>query len=586
MSERTFTFYGNSGHSFNHQRYQPQVSQVQQLPGLPSSSQYTTRHQHQSGLQQNEPHPIFVPRKVPNSHLNSQILAFDPNFRVHSSFPVTSQPNHQQRHANNFDSQFHGDIRSRHFYSNPLTFSKTDPLTVTPNHSATQSSSFPLLSKSPVNDGNRSYAGGYQSLYSSSTAGQVNPRATSSTQFLVHPPSNRVPVSVEIHAPLGHYHQHSLKSRGKDKKSNSFRKKLRSSLPTTLSSTSSSASQAMTVFSILGSDHTTSSSAIHSNVNPLKHSITFGSEATSGVTRHDLLCQQQEPSHSKQSNGSTPSLAFNGFAVGIKESPSNPNLETIVEELSPSSLSKTSVRPDMNPGNSSNPFPESKGSLPPRISFVPPSPSGSFSFPSGVSASFPNTPFKSPVDPGNCGLSSSLENNLMTSGINYNRNTKVMGRDLLSVPLDPSVDPSLEEIESFSCSLDGSRLPGRLERLDIEEGPINLCKTRRKSSILSMDRLFRHKIGSLPESNSRQSIVSHPDDNELRVTNFNRLTDLRKILNPEEEKEDLWAAFWARFQSCDWFDWNLNNAAKLITMGVFVVTIILIVKAIISSGSI
>ena len=162
----------------------------------------------------------------------------------------------------------------------------------------------------------------------------------------------------------------------------------------------------------------------------------------------------------------------------------------------------------------------------------------------------------------------------------------MMGRDLLSVPLDPSVDPSLEEIESFSCSLDGSRLPGRLERLDIEEGPINLCKTRRKSSILSMDRLFRHKIGSLPESNPRQSIVSHPDDNELRVTNFNRLTDLRKILNPEEEKEDLWAAFWARFQSCDWFDWNLNNAAKLITMGVFVVTIILIVKAIISSGSI
>jgi hypothetical protein len=283
----------------------------------------------------------------------------------------------------------------------------------------------------------------------------------------------------------------------------------------------------------------------------------------------------------------------------IKESASAANLETIVEELSPSSLSKSSVRIDMTTSNTQ----ATTGIIPPKFAFDPPTPTSSVSFasPRLTASSFPNSPLRSQGLPGNIisNMSSSLGNNcnsshVMTSGINCNKNTKVKGKDLLSIPSDPLDPTSFDEIESLSTSFDGSRLPGRLERLEIEGGPINPSKTRRKSSILSIDKLFRHKIGSLPDStgNARQSIVSrlsfssHPDDNELRVTNFNRLTDLRKILNPEEEKEDLWAAFWARFNSCDWFDWNLNNAAKLITIGVFVVTIILVVKAIINSGSI
>ncbi|XP_027199243.2 uncharacterized protein LOC113793409 [Dermatophagoides pteronyssinus] len=58
-----------------------------------------------------------------------------------------------------------------------------------------------------------------------------------------------------------------------------------------------------------------------------------------------------------------------------------------------------------------------------------------------------------------------------------------------------------------------------------------------------------------------------------------RVSDLRKILNPEVEKEDSFKKFTEAVENCDCFEFNLNNAAKLITIVVLLATFILVIKA-------
>ena len=58
-----------------------------------------------------------------------------------------------------------------------------------------------------------------------------------------------------------------------------------------------------------------------------------------------------------------------------------------------------------------------------------------------------------------------------------------------------------------------------------------------------------------------------------------RVSDLRKILNPEVEKEDSFKKFTEAVENCDCFEFNLNNAAKLITILVLLATFILVIKA-------
>lgn len=126
---------------------------------------------------------------------------------------------------------------------------------------------------------------------------------------------------------------------------------------------------------------------------------------------------------------------------------------------------------------------------------------------------------------------------------------------------------------------------------EIEALPPELNSKRRRSSLMSLDlKFFKNRISSASTNpyvgqSNRTSIISRlsfssEHDPTLRVTNFNKLTDLRRILNPEEEKEDWLDVFWSKFNTCDWFEWNLNNAAVLITLAVFVVTILLIIRTI------
>jgi len=408
-----------------------------------------------------------------------------------------------------------------------------------------------------------------------------------STQIFVQSSSNQIPVSVEIHTP---FKSQSLKSG----QVSSSRKKLRSDI--TSSNTSSIVTpvekEKMTVFTVFGAEHHqsansssmhfTSMKGLHSGSDPLSiHSQNYHQS-------NHLNNNQTSTSYTLLPNGHVPSVAVNELIHpppnALKESHSVANLETIVEELSPSALSNRSP-------SASSLFANNKESQANSVS----NPSFTFSFPPGV------------LNPGsatNMFDFTEMANNKARStsgsqeGINQSKNTKVVGKNLL-FPTAIGID-NLEEIQSISSSMDLRLNPSQghsgVGRLELEPPPPNTARTgRRKSSILSMDKLFhpqhRSRIGSVSDGmpNSRQSIISrlsfsHPEDNELRVTNFNRLTDLRRILNPEEEKEDLWATFWAKFNSCDWFEWNLNNAAKIITIIVFVVTLILIIQALINAG--
>ena len=58
-----------------------------------------------------------------------------------------------------------------------------------------------------------------------------------------------------------------------------------------------------------------------------------------------------------------------------------------------------------------------------------------------------------------------------------------------------------------------------------------------------------------------------------------RVSDLRNILNPEVEKEDSFKKLSETIENCECFEFNLNNAAKLITVVVLLATFILVIKA-------
>ena len=67
-------------------------------------------------------------------------------------------------------------------------------------------------------------------------------------------------------------------------------------------------------------------------------------------------------------------------------------------------------------------------------------------------------------------------------------------------------------------------------------------------------------------------------------TTSQRMSDLRKILNPEVEKEDSFKKFTEAIENCDCFEFNLNNAAKLITVLVLLATLVLVIRALKGDG--
>jgi len=63
---------------------------------------------------------------------------------------------------------------------------------------------------------------------------------------------------------------------------------------------------------------------------------------------------------------------------------------------------------------------------------------------------------------------------------------------------------------------------------------------------------------------------------------FERMSDLRKILNPEVEKRDfetILRSFWESILDCHCFECTFNNAAKVVTFLVLLITFILVIKA-------
>ena len=297
----------------------------------------------------------------------------------------------------------------------------------------------------------------------------------SSTQLVVKPSSNRIPVSVEIHTPISASIQSNIGHRSHSHHNPHKRQR----------TASSASSSGMTIYTILGD-----SQYMNSHREPESGAVTRNSPEHPTPSARGKLGSSLVPSH-----------LMNGRPPGHSEL-SGKSLETIAEEQQPASKH---VRIDLD----------------------------------SVSGT--------------------------TETLTPSRNVKVAGKSFLS----PGQNESGEEIEAL---------------------PLDQNSKRRRSSLLSLDLFFRNRIASAPRASvgqsNRTSIISRLSfsseyDPTIRVTNFNKLTDLRRILNPEEEKEDWLDVFWAKFNTCDWFEWNLNNAAKLITLAVFVVTILLIIRTIV-----
>ncbi|KAI1290073.1 hypothetical protein HDE_08602 [Halotydeus destructor] len=165
-----------------------------------------------------------------------------------------------------------------------------------------------------------------------------------------------------------------------------------------------------------------------------------------------------------------------------------------------------------------------------------------------------------------------------------------------SAAIVPSKDSSIADNYRTDSTLDTE--PSDAERT-VHNGQRN---KRRRSSLLSLtESFFKVRVtekasqgrpyshsshAHLPHgsSHSRCSLASSrmsycSEMGDLRVTNFNRMTDLRKMLKEEEEKQDILKMFCDSFTRCECFEWNLNNAAILITVGVFILTIIMIINA-------
>ena len=89
---------------------------------------------------------------------------------------------------------------------------------------------------------------------------------------------------------------------------------------------------------------------------------------------------------------------------------------------------------------------------------------------------------------------------------------------------------------------------------------------------------------------STSASISPANRHRFSVTTENqpKLTDLRKILHPEEERRDLETvckSFWDSFIDCQCIECTFNNAAKFITAFILFLTVALIINTITVSGS-
>ncbi|KPM04001.1 hypothetical protein QR98_0024400 [Sarcoptes scabiei] len=100
-----------------------------------------------------------------------------------------------------------------------------------------------------------------------------------------------------------------------------------------------------------------------------------------------------------------------------------------------------------------------------------------------------------------------------------------------------------------------------------------------KSSTQSSSRLTK-TTPTITTSTPGTTLLSRSANiHPIQSTSAARISDLRKILNPEIEKEDSFKKFTESLENCDCFEFNLNNAAKLITVVVLLATFIMVIKA-------
>lgn len=143
----------------------------------------------------------------------------------------------------------------------------------------------------------------------------------------------------------------------------------------------------------------------------------------------------------------------------------------------------------------------------------------------------------------------------------------------------PTDNAATTSTKSHVATISGrlSSLTGRSISLDKHDGG--------KRSLAN----FKH--GGASTSIGSSSTTFNPmNRHRYSVTTENqpKMTDLRKILHPEEEHRDLETvckSFWDSFIDCQCIDCTFNNAAKFITAFVIFLTVALIINTItVSSG--
>ncbi|KAH9388052.1 hypothetical protein TYRP_009256 [Tyrophagus putrescentiae] len=114
----------------------------------------------------------------------------------------------------------------------------------------------------------------------------------------------------------------------------------------------------------------------------------------------------------------------------------------------------------------------------------------------------------------------------------------------------------------------------------ITPSPLSLITTTTRPSTSSAANLTRNpSLSAIGPSASVVASNGSLQPSYYTATTTQRISDLRRILNPEVEKEDSFKKFTEAIENCDCFEFNLNNAAKLITVLVLLATLVLVIRA-------
>lgn len=157
----------------------------------------------------------------------------------------------------------------------------------------------------------------------------------------------------------------------------------------------------------------------------------------------------------------------------------------------------------------------------------------------------------------------------------------VMGASLLKTSATVRPAPQQLSVNHLQVPSSGPSLPSAaggvtLGSMKQHQSPQSSSSSRPSSSLHSLPGpsvSLLTQLSTTSQGQQQQQQSSYP------AITTQRMSDLRKILNPEVEKEDSFKKLSETIENCDCFEFNLNNAAKIITVLVLFATLVMVIKA-------